>query len=388
MKTKITKTTQNETKNFLGSLITKASMTFVLASTLTLSAVAGPISDGGGNAVNYKIIESYHKDINDLSSYKNYTLPLLNDLKTKLPHFVNVIEKQQSKMTFYFVPRKNKLLAEKYTGLPFESDQVALNKIESGEVFIDEDLANKMSPNERGLLLLHEIIESIVLKDRSPSSYAKEMNRVRKTVIILAQTQKLSPAEIRERLLEVHPIWKDQNLTRLWTVGQINDFERQQTQTKSILKPLAITIYESTERFCKTVRHLTVTESQIQKQLTPAESQLLREELIQFSTVVTPIAYKAQIFSLDYDGDRNNVAPKDILPLYEVDSVYAKYYIDIFKETNYGFKSQDLLKRPASLYSNMNFRDSSMIDEIVEFSSRNCDKLQLLKKQIDINFAD
>ncbi len=90
----ITKTTQNETKNFLGSLITKASIAFALASTLTLSAVAGPISDGGGNAVGTELFDFYEnknveiKSIKEIISENNTLSANLQKLGEQFPELL------------------------------------------------------------------------------------------------------------------------------------------------------------------------------------------------------------------------------------------------------------------------------------------------------------
>lgn len=141
----------------------------VLSILLTLfsavTAIAGNSSGGGGNALDGKEIESYEKPVNDIAGYSEVVEPAFVALYKLLPQYSQNLRTEP--LSFYLVPSQLRELGEDVTGLPFPSDQVAIQK--NREVWIDSDLFDTMgTPQtrkvEEGRLLLHEIVLADLLR--------------------------------------------------------------------------------------------------------------------------------------------------------------------------------------------------------------------------------
>ncbi|MGZ3806010.1 MAG: hypothetical protein ACXVB4_17480 [Pseudobdellovibrionaceae bacterium] len=120
----------------------------------------GGVNGGGGNSINGRIIEYYVVDIKKVSGYKEIIVPILRNMSLALPQFEALLKTTLSRMTWYIVPASLRPRSNELTGLPFPSDQVAVQG--NLEVFIDESMFKKLLKSggkpEQGRLLLHEII--------------------------------------------------------------------------------------------------------------------------------------------------------------------------------------------------------------------------------------
>lgn len=172
MKTTITKTTQNETKNFFGSLITKASLAFVLTSTLTLSAFAGPISDGGGNAVGTELFDFYENTDANVVSIKeiisqNTTLSLnLSKLNVEYPGIVDMLIKDGVKDKKWIFDKKEINFNSdcKNATLVFTAEQKAVACQNKFEVRISKNWTKSTNETNVAGLILHELYLGYIMK--------------------------------------------------------------------------------------------------------------------------------------------------------------------------------------------------------------------------------
>jgi hypothetical protein len=120
-----------------------------------------PSDGGGGDTCNGKMIESYRVDITALEEYKTYIQPILNKLT------VNDEKGESSPFdlsanlkNWYLIDCKLQDLPRERKGLYLETYQTAIHT--SREIFIDSKSYNKMSPEEKSKLLLHEMIMGLL----------------------------------------------------------------------------------------------------------------------------------------------------------------------------------------------------------------------------------
>jgi guanylate kinase len=129
----------------------------------------GNVNSGGGNFLVGKLIQKYRKDVTDLAGYNKGAKPLLTKLAQMYPELSKLIDERMQMLSFYIIPANLVELAEEYTGLPFASQQYAVQKVgeklsHGAEVFIVEDAYyKKFSTQEQGEVLLHETIESLFI---------------------------------------------------------------------------------------------------------------------------------------------------------------------------------------------------------------------------------
>jgi hypothetical protein len=120
----------------------------------------GGVNGGGGNSIDGRLIESYVKNIENIDGYKEVIVPVLNHLSMELPGFAYLLKSTVERTTWYIVPKSLKARSEDITGLPFPSDQTAVQG--DLEVFIDrekfQELFKIAGKQEQGRLLLHELI--------------------------------------------------------------------------------------------------------------------------------------------------------------------------------------------------------------------------------------
>jgi hypothetical protein len=187
----------------------------VLGTVLALQTVPhafaslGAEGSGGGNTLGGKLVESYNVDLDKLSGYNELYKPVMDTLNAKLPFLGLTFSGDANQIAWYLIPATLKSRSETVTGLPFPSDQVAVQK--SGEVWIDQDLFNSLDPSERGKLLLHEVILSELLPEvgANQSDYGASiagtnetaiMAVVRKTTDFLAKSYQKSDAVLAQEL--------------------------------------------------------------------------------------------------------------------------------------------------------------------------------------------
>ncbi len=143
----------------------------------------GTKDGGGANSINGKLIEEYLHPISSEPAYKQSVRPLLAVLNAKLKpaaepgnlqigsqdwwksELQDLFAASQKDLTWYFISGKLKQLTEPVTGIPFPSDQVAVQTA-AGEVWVDEDLfrSKKLKPDELLALQASTIVHEIVLR--------------------------------------------------------------------------------------------------------------------------------------------------------------------------------------------------------------------------------
>ena len=126
---------------------------------------AGPGDGGGGDTCQGKLIESYRVDITQTEAYKKYLNPLLADLNPKLqsdyPNLIFLVGFNEPRKNWYIVPCSLTKLEASKKGLFLETDQTALQTEQ--EIYIDQNLFEKMPVEEQAKLILHETVMSVYL---------------------------------------------------------------------------------------------------------------------------------------------------------------------------------------------------------------------------------
>lgn len=117
---------------------------------------------GGGNILGGKMVESYIIDPMTLSDADALNQRLLI-LKEKNIDLYTLIKKGLNKPTWYFIPGALKELSENITGIPFVTDQIAIQNFKTNEIWIDQSLYSSeatglINSTERQKLLVHEAI--------------------------------------------------------------------------------------------------------------------------------------------------------------------------------------------------------------------------------------
>ncbi len=123
------------------------------------STLMGGVNGGGGNSINHKMIESYRKKISEMPEYKTFVVMALNDLKGYYPLMATELMKKMNHLAWYIIPKELSELPEKITGLPFSTEQVAVQT--NDEVFISQSDFEVMTPEKRRDLFFHETILSL-----------------------------------------------------------------------------------------------------------------------------------------------------------------------------------------------------------------------------------
>ncbi len=136
---------------------------------------SGGRSDGGGNGINGRPIESYAVKISETTEYQQIILPVLELVGSKLPDFAEDMKSIANNKPWYFVPVTLDQLPSDLIGVAFPTDQDALQS--QGAVWVDKNRYDSMkSASDRAHLLVHEMIMGIALakkngKTLDPESY-------------------------------------------------------------------------------------------------------------------------------------------------------------------------------------------------------------------------
>lgn len=176
---------------------------------ILILAVVGALSSahaldkdrGGGNIIDNKLVESYQRDITTIPGYKEVVVPVLTSLQKKVPQFGEFLISQSQSFSFYLIPANLHPLAEEVTGLPFPSDQTAIQS--SNEVWVDSGLFAKMARSEQGKLLLHEIILHAAKTTWHQADSRDVMAVVRATTEYLAKHFTDDDVSLSEQLLGI-----------------------------------------------------------------------------------------------------------------------------------------------------------------------------------------
>lgn len=121
-------------------------------------SIAGANGSGGANSLGGKMIESYIKEPNKLRGYSMFYVQL-NILKNKSPDLYAVLSEGLSNSTWYFIPGSLKELSINVTGIPFGSDQTAIQVFKTREIWVDQNKYDSLeSDNERATAIAHEAL--------------------------------------------------------------------------------------------------------------------------------------------------------------------------------------------------------------------------------------
>ncbi len=183
-----------KTKPFLAALF--------LAVTLSHFANAGTGAEGGGggNSINGKLVESFVRDITQTKAFAEKVSPLLDSLDKKVPKIVKFYRDVLGRIDWYFIPGNLKTQSESATGLPFPSDQVAVQR--AREVWIDEDLYNALSIDDQAKLILHEMLLEMLQVSGFANRFGmhETMKIVRSSTNLFYNSQNLNSTEIANKL--------------------------------------------------------------------------------------------------------------------------------------------------------------------------------------------
>ncbi|MCM2279751.1 MAG: hypothetical protein NDJ89_16885 [Oligoflexia bacterium] len=304
-------------------------------------AVQGGDHSGGGNALEYRIIESYMKPVEEIDGYRGFLGPILEDLSEKIPLFADFARDRLDEMAWYVVPARLKPVTEKYTGLPFSSDQLTVQNTRSSEVFIDQEFFAGMSDREKGRHLLHELMENMaVYGNRLPicGSYqlnAECMKAVRLSVNLLSRSRQLTAEQLSESLFRLG--FRSAGKTK----AQLEQEEKEAIEQarrdleanrrawpeyKSVLDQL----FTGFDAYCATAGKFGVTHAQVQHELTWRERRLVKKALIDLSRQTLPIAFRAAVLDSNWARDWG-LTTAEVTPFYSpIVSAWVKQDLETF----------------------------------------------------------
>lgn len=111
---------------------------------------------GGGNVLGGKLVESYITDIESVPEYKEIVMPIVKKTSVRNEGLASFLKTGFKKLTWYFIPTELKEQASIITGLPFSSNQIAVQNSVTGEVWVDATQFRSIDSLERAKLLVHE----------------------------------------------------------------------------------------------------------------------------------------------------------------------------------------------------------------------------------------
>lgn len=124
---------------------------------------------GGGNGVcnskddqkTCRPLESFIFNIYENSVYKNIVKPIITEIFIKFPKFGADLHHILTNRLWYSIPGPLDGINSKNLGVPFTSDQLAIQNFFS--VFISQDNFDKMTVNDSALLIMHELVMGVYL---------------------------------------------------------------------------------------------------------------------------------------------------------------------------------------------------------------------------------
>lgn len=120
------------------------------------AVVEGPSDGGGGDTCNGKMIESFRVDITALDEYKEFVQPILSKLIPEGDKATTPFMFSPSLKNWYIIECKLQDIPQSRKGLFLESYQTAIHT--NREVYIDSVSYAAMPKEEKGKLLLHEMV--------------------------------------------------------------------------------------------------------------------------------------------------------------------------------------------------------------------------------------
>lgn len=123
------------------------------------SPMGGVDDGGGGSAVNGRPLESYAVNMLNRDEINQIILPVITKLSVQSPQIASEMFYTLVNKTWYIINAPLDVLPKEMTGTFFKTDQVAIQN--RSDVWINEGLFEKMSFDDRALLILHELIMGV-----------------------------------------------------------------------------------------------------------------------------------------------------------------------------------------------------------------------------------
>lgn len=128
----------------------------------TPGETAGPTDSGGGNGANGKALESFKVKILNNPDYLALIQPVLDQVQAKNPEMFASMLHILSERNWYMVPVPMKAIPSERIGVSFiKTEQIALQS--QSEVWFDSTIFDKMSDQEKTVILVHEMMMGIRL---------------------------------------------------------------------------------------------------------------------------------------------------------------------------------------------------------------------------------
>lgn len=156
---------------------------------------SGTNSGGGGNAVNYKMVESFAKSSEQFINNNKLVAQLFHRLHNGIPDFGAALQLSAENLTWFIIPGEISELPAEQTGLHFSSDQAAYQ--ENEEIFVNEMQLNKMTEENVFRLYVHELMMERYLKIKK-SDGSVTMANLRKVVVLLTKDTEISIIKLRD----------------------------------------------------------------------------------------------------------------------------------------------------------------------------------------------
>ncbi len=125
--------------------------------------LGGTSSNGGGNGIKGKLLESYIvRDLAQKIYYSSYITPLVEKLSSEYPYLAADILYITNERDWYFVPAELDQISKNVLGTYALSDQYALQDL--NKIWINSLLFDKMQNDaEKATLIIHEIVMGVRL---------------------------------------------------------------------------------------------------------------------------------------------------------------------------------------------------------------------------------
>lgn len=146
-------------------------------------AFEGGGSDGGGNSYRGRPLDSYIVFPMEMPAFRATVRPVLEDLQRKaesdhrMDLLRNLIFSVFAQKTWYLLPGPLDPISSELPGFPVQTDQAVLQNFH--RVWLDQNIWEKMSLQDQGLLLLHEAVMGLKIlrfassQDQCRAAYAE-----------------------------------------------------------------------------------------------------------------------------------------------------------------------------------------------------------------------
>jgi hypothetical protein len=266
----------------------------------------GPGVSGGGNAINHQMIEAYVSDISLNPVFINQVSPIFAELDKKVPGFGSLLSRRANEVTWYFIPTALRERTEKQTGLPFDSDQIAVQRY--NEVFVDREQFNALTLDSQVKLIVHESVLAAILNSPSGEVNPNGMRIVRLTVNLIAKSNQMTDQQLVDSLRSIY--WRDvQSGTELAEEQKKKDDAEKAKQKEErkkkeeaqrnwpVYKPMISSVVNAVKAYCANPSLDTLSKSDWSEISTSTRRGLV-SNFQQLTRVVTPLSVYSGIIGL------------------------------------------------------------------------------------------